>query len=90
MDRRLLDMLCCPVSNTPLVTLTSGFVRKLNEKIASGEVQYVDGTLVEHPAESALITEDRKVVYLLEDEIPVLLPERGIGSTQFDHGFFSS
>jgi len=30
-----------------------------------------------------LITDDARVIYRIEDDIPVLLPEEGIGTTQF-------
>ncbi len=78
----ILDILCCPVSHEPLVPLSSQKLKHLNQAIAAGEVQFVDHAKVEHPLKGALITRDGKVVYAIEDSIPVLLPERGIGTTQ--------
>lgn len=78
----LLDILCCPVSHEPLLPLSKGKLSKLNQAIESGEVQYVDGEKVEAALLAALVTRDGKVVYPIEDGIPVLLPERGIGTTQ--------
>ena len=40
------------------------------------------GEPVEAPLTEALCTEDLKVVYPVEDSIPVLLQEKGIGTTQ--------
>jgi uncharacterized protein YbaR (Trm112 family) len=45
-------------------------------------VQYVRGEVVEQPLQEALITEDSKVIYPVKDGIPILLEERGIGTTQ--------
>jgi uncharacterized protein YbaR (Trm112 family) len=50
----------------------------LNENIAQGKVNYADGTIVEKALEEALITEDGQTVYRVDNEIPVMLPEKGI------------
>jgi uncharacterized protein YbaR (Trm112 family) len=84
MDKRLLDILCCPVSKTPLKRLDRKRLAEINTRIARGELLRVDGTKVERALEDALVTEDGKVVYRIEDGIPVLLPEEGIGTTQLD------
>ena len=81
-DGKLLEILCCPVSKTPLTRLPSRRLKALNEAISAGNVQYVRGETVEQPLREALITEDSKVIYPVVDEIPVLLEERGIGTTQ--------
>jgi uncharacterized protein YbaR (Trm112 family) len=81
-DGKLLEILCCPVSKTPLTHLPGSRLKRLNEAISAGSVQYVRGEVVEQPLREALITEDSKVIYPVVDEIPVLLEERGIGTTQ--------
>jgi uncharacterized protein len=78
----LLDILCCPVSHEPLLPLSRDKLKQLNQAIAAGTVQYVDHEPVAEPLKAALITRDKKVVYAIADGIPVLLPERGIGTTQ--------
>lgn len=80
---QLLDILCCPVSHEPLRPLGKERLKKLNQAISAGEIQYVDGTAVEAQVREALITRNDKVIYAVEDGIPVLLPDRGIGTTQF-------
>ena len=81
-DGKLLEILCCPVSKTPLIRLQAGRLKTLNQAISAGEVQYVRGEKVEQALREALITEDSKVIYPVVDEIPILLEERGIGTTQ--------
>ncbi len=78
----LLDILCCPVSHEPLVPLSQSRVKKLNQIIDTEGLQYVDHSPVNEKIQAALITRDGKVVYVVADGIPVLLPERGIGTTQ--------
>jgi len=84
-DGKLLEILCCPVSKIPLTRLPVSRLKKLNDAIAAGEVQYVRGEKVDQPLREALITEDSKVIYPVVDEIPILLEERGIGTTQLQN-----
>jgi len=78
----LLDILCCPVSHEPLRPLEPSRLKKLNQSIAAGELLYVDGSRVDQSISDALVTRGGKVVYVIDGGIPVLLPERGIGTTQ--------
>jgi uncharacterized protein YbaR (Trm112 family) len=84
-DGKLLEILCCPVSKTPLTRLPLARLKKLNEAISAGDVHYVRGEKVDQPLREALITEDSKVIYPVVDEIPILLEERGIGTTQLQN-----
>ncbi len=81
-DGKLLEILCCPVSKTPLTRLPASRLKKLNEAIGRGAVQYVNGDAVPETLREALVTEDSKVVYPVVDGIPVLLGDKGIGTTQ--------
>jgi len=81
-DRRLLDLLCCPVSRSPLGLLGPSDRELINLAIAQGGVKTVDGVAVMGALAHALISADRKVIYRIVDDIPVLLPEEGIGTVQ--------
>lgn len=82
MDKRLLDILCCPVSKTPVRQLAREELEAVNAAIARCEVDTVAGAPVRERLAEGLITVDRKVVYRVDDGIPVMLPEEGIGTTQ--------
>lgn len=82
MDKRLLDILCDPVTKTPVRPLRRDELEALNRAIADGEVDTVAGQKVVAALASGLITTDRKVIYRIEDDIPVMLAEEGIGTLQ--------
>ncbi len=84
LENKLLEILACPVSQSALLPLGLPEQDKLNKAIGEGSVLYVDGSAVQHPLEQGLITEDKQVIYRVENGIPQLLPDRGIGTTQLD------
>ena len=85
MDKKLLDILCDPVTKVPVKPLSGDRLRKLNDAIQAGEVKYVSGEPVERQLDEGLITEDDKVIYRIDDDIPVMLEDRGIGTQQFEN-----
>lgn len=84
MDKRLLDILCCPVSKTPVRPLGKRELEVLNQAISAGTVESVTGNPVHDRIAEGLITIDCKVIYRVEDGIPVMLPEEGIGTLQMN------
>jgi uncharacterized protein YbaR (Trm112 family) len=81
-DKGLLDILCCPVTNTPVKLLGKDKLAILNQKIDKAEVKYIDGTSVEESLDEGLITEDGKTIYRVNDGIPIMLEEQGITANQ--------
>jgi uncharacterized protein YbaR (Trm112 family) len=84
-DGKLLEILCCPVSKTPLTVLGQDKLQLLNNAIAGNEALYIDGEKVTQQLQEGLITQDGKVIYAVQDDIPILLEEKGIGTTQFQN-----
>ena len=81
-DSRLLDILVCPLTKVPVRPLHRDKLAILNQAIERGEVSYRDGSPVETPLAEALITTDGKLVYPVDDGIPVMLEEQGIAANQ--------
>jgi uncharacterized protein YbaR (Trm112 family) len=81
-DRKLLDILCCPISKQPLAMVNSAELNTLNMAIGSGNVRKNDETAQTQLLKQALITRDHKVIYRIEDDIPVLLADEGIATSQ--------
>jgi uncharacterized protein YbaR (Trm112 family) len=82
MDRKLLDILACPATRQPLLLLNAAGLEALNRAIAAGDVKRADGSAQTEALSEALITQDRKLVYRIDDGIPVLLIEDGIPYAQ--------
>ena len=84
MDKKLLDILACPVTRQPLALLDSTGLDALNAAIATGTVVRADGSAQAQPLREALVTRDRKQVFRVDDGIPVLLAEEAIATAQID------
>jgi uncharacterized protein YbaR (Trm112 family) len=84
MDRKLLDILACPATRQPLVVLDAAGLDAMNRAIAAGAVKRADGNAQTEALREALITQDRKWVYRIDDGIPVLLIEEGMSYAQIE------
>ncbi|UHQ19621.1 Trm112 family protein [Lysobacter sp. KIS68-7] len=82
MDRKLLDILACPATRQPLAMLDARGLQALNAAIASGGIARGDGAPQGQALREALVTRDRKIVYRIDDGIPVLLVEEAIATGQ--------
>ena len=81
-DRKLLEILVCPTTKVPVKLLGRDRLATLNRCIESGEVHYADGSRVSGPLSDALITDDGRTLYPVEDDIPVMLEENAIAANQ--------
>jgi uncharacterized protein YbaR (Trm112 family) len=77
-DKDLLAILACPETHQPLAEASADLVQRVNAAIASGAQKNVGGAPVEQPIEAGLVREDKKILYPIRDEIPVLLVEEGL------------
>jgi len=86
LDKRLLDILCCPLSRQPVAPLTRAQLDAINRAIAAGGVQTIEGEPVAAPMQEGLLTRDGKLLYRVEDGIPVMLADQAVGTQQL-HDF---
>mgnify|MGYP003594310808 FL=1 len=77
MDKKLLDILACPVTRQPLALLDGDKLKALNAAIEAGNVRFGDHVQTLALRE-ALVTRDGRRIYRIDDGIPVLLPEEGV------------
>ncbi|MCB1560715.1 MAG: hypothetical protein KDI75_06435 [Xanthomonadales bacterium] len=84
LDKRLLDILCCPSSKQPLLPLTSAQRARLNAALEGEGLPNGTGDITRTPIADGLITRDGKTVYRIDDGIPVLLIDEGIDARSID------
>ncbi|PJK13885.1 hypothetical protein CO613_08790 [Lysobacteraceae bacterium NML07-0707] len=77
MDKKLLDILACPISRQPLALLDGARLATLNAAISAGTLAFGEHTQTT-PLQQALITQDGKRLYRVDEGIPVLLPEESV------------
>ena len=82
MDKRLLTILCCPVTHKGLSVAKRDTLARLNAAIESGGLAYRDGTVLSQPLDEALVTDDGKLAYPVSNGIPVLLEGESISLEQ--------
>jgi uncharacterized protein YbaR (Trm112 family) len=59
-------------------------LKKINSAIAQGKLVNRDGAALSEKLDEALITDDGKLMYPVNDGIPVLLEGESVGLTQLD------
>ncbi len=82
MDKRLLTILRCPVTHKGLSVLKKDKLEKVNAAIEAGTLETQDGVKLAEPLTEALVTDDGKRVYPVDDGIPVLLEGESIAMEQ--------
>jgi uncharacterized protein YbaR (Trm112 family) len=74
----LLEILVCPETKQPVALATPERLEELNQKIRSGELRNRSGESVEKELTEALVREDERVLYPIDDGIPVMLIDESI------------
>ncbi len=80
MDKRLLDILCCPTTHQPLRLLTRGELDLLNQAVSAGALIHADGSTCLERVSAALMTRDCSRIYRIDDDIPVMLADLSIAT----------
>ena len=86
MDKKLLSILCCPITHKGLSEADSGLLSRLNSAIADGGIRNRDGDTLDSRIEEALVTDDGKLLYPVDDGIPVLLEGASVMLDQLEGG----
>jgi len=73
MDKKLLSILCCPVTHKGLSLARASLLKSVNTAIEAGELVNHDGTVLSEILKEALVTDDHKTLYPINEGIPVLL-----------------
>ena len=84
MEKRLLNILRCPITHKGLSLARRETLGRLNAAIDEGRISNHDGTELAEPLAEALITDDDKLVYPVVGGIPVLLEGESIRLDQLE------
>jgi uncharacterized protein len=82
-DQELLDILVCPENKTPVKPAEEALIEKINAAIASGGVKNRGGEAVTEKIDGGLIREDGAYLYLIRDDIPVMLIDEALPLDSF-------
>ena len=77
-DAELLSILVCPETHQPLAMADEAVLAALNARVEEGGVRNRHGDAVKRALEEALVREDGKALYVIEDGIPNLLIDERI------------
>ena len=77
-SEELLEILVCPETKQPIALASEEVLRKLAQDIAAGKVRNRGGEKVTKPVTEGLVREDGKILYPVDDGIPVMLIEESI------------
>ena len=80
----LLDILCCPETKQDVVLMQGETIAAINEKIKNGAVKNRGGEVVKEPIDAGLLREDRKYLYPIREDIPIMLIDEAIPFEEFD------
>ena len=73
-----LSILCCPETHQKLAFADPALVENLNARIAAGEVRNRASQVLTTRLEGGLVRDDRRYLYPVRDNIPVLLINEAI------------
>ena len=83
-DAKLLDIICCPVTRSPMEIMPEATLREVNRRIKDSRLVSRDGTVLTEELLEALVTRDGKLAYPIRDGIPVMLEDHGIVLSQLE------
>jgi uncharacterized protein len=77
-DKDLLAILCCPDTKQDVSLADEALIAKLNQAISRGQLKNKVNKPVTEPLDGGLIRDDKKLLYPIREDIPVMLIEEGI------------
>ena len=78
LDPELLKILCCPETHEALTLADAPLIERLNQQVVAGQLRNrVDQPVIEK-LDGGLIRADRRFLYPIRQDIPVLLIDEAI------------
>lgn len=77
-SQELLDLLVCPENKTPVSVIEDSVMDAVNKAISEGSVKNRAGDTVDVPIDGGLVREDQAYLYIIRDDIPIMLMDEAI------------
>ncbi len=77
-DPELLKILCCPETHQGVALAENRLIDRLNESIPSGTIRNRAGQEVNERLDGGLVREDKKFLYPIRQNIPIMLIDEAI------------
>jgi uncharacterized protein len=77
-QQQLLDILACPETKEPVTLADTDLIVKLNAAIHAGTLRNREGVTITEAIDGGLIRADRKYVYPIRNDIPIMLIDEGL------------
>ena len=77
-NKELLEILACPETKQSLTLAEADLLATLNERIRQGKLSNRSGQPVTEAIDGGLMREDRRYLYPIRDEIPIMLIDEAI------------
>ena len=77
-DNELLAILCCPETKQEVARADDTLINLLNERIRRGELKNKAGQPVNERLDGGLLRADKKILYPVREDIPIMLIDEGI------------
>lgn len=77
-DPELLEMLCCPETKEDVSLADAALVEKLNSLAEGGRLKNRGGEIVKEKMDAGLVRADRKFLYPIREDIPIMLIDEAI------------
>jgi uncharacterized protein YbaR (Trm112 family) len=77
-DKELLDILCCPETKQDLTLVKESAIVTINQRITEGKLKNRAGEVIREPIDAGLLRTDRKFLYPIREDIPIMLIDEAI------------
>jgi uncharacterized protein YbaR (Trm112 family) len=77
-DPQVLEILCCPETRQDVALAPPALVEELNRRVEAGTLRNRAGEAVKEKMEAGLLRADRKVLYPIREDIPIMLIDEAL------------
>ncbi|PIE34129.1 hypothetical protein CSA56_08275 [candidate division KSB3 bacterium] len=77
-SQELLALLACPETKEPVALADDALITTINTAIQAGALHNRGGKIISDVIDSGLVRQDRKYLYPIRDDIPIMLIDEGI------------